>query len=222
MPCTKLPAVSLSLLALLAGVLLGCDNSAGPAAATSTAISAAPTRTPTVRATVVPTAHGPSDTQKKDGGQSLVLSNAKFYWTLKLPRDWIVMDDTGFELQANNPPKSAFVHLLSQTWKRENRLPNAQAYVSYWKSLPYGSAFPVHADGQQVAQADVSPDHFGGPYLRFEFIDARHSLHYAQIYASGGGPNSMVVTTGAKNADFDGLKPALDGILTSAALLKEQ
>jgi hypothetical protein len=200
---------------------LASTPSASPSVATLTTPPAVLTLTPIVGATAVPTTSSPSDTVKRTDGQNLVLSNPRFYWTLKLPGEWVVTNDTGFELQASSPQKTAFVHLLSQTWKPGNRLPNAQAYVNYWQHTVYGNVFPPYADGTQLAQTEVSPEKFGGPYLRYEFDDNKKGMHYLQVYASGGGPSSLVVTTWARSADFDGLKGTLDAIITSAALLQE-
>lgn len=242
-PGPKAFALSLVPLLLSTTFLLGCDANAAPSAAPSAAAApGSPTPTPifTPGSTPVPgpsavaiftpgstPVPGPSaappatDTTRVDDGQQMVVSSARFYWRLRLPRDWLISKDTAFELQAGNPLKSAFVHLLSQTWAPANRLPNAQAYVNYWKSFPFGSAFPVHADGQQTAQAAVSADKYGGPYLRFDFDDAKHGMRYAQIYASAGGPNSLVVTVSAHSADFDAQRAVLESILNSAELLKE-
>ncbi len=154
-------------------------------------------------------------------GQSKILSHHKFYWTLKLSQDWVITYDRGFEVLANNPSQTAFMRLLSQVWDSNARLPTARDYVNYWKNDKYGNLFPIYAQGTQVSETEISRDKFGGPYLRYEFDDSKNGMRYLQVYASGGGPNSVVLTTWAKSADFDNVKTVLEGILGSLELLKQ-
>jgi hypothetical protein len=163
----------------------------------------------------------PSGTVIRNDGQNLILSHPQFYWTLTLPQDWIITRDEGFEVEANDPKKTAFVHLVSQQWENETEwLPTAQDYVNYWKNSPLGDVFPVFAEGTQLSETEISQAKFGGPYLRYEFEDAKKRIHYVQVYASGGGPNSLIVSAYAKIDDFLGVKDVLDSILESATLLK--
>ncbi len=130
--------------------------------------------------------------------------------------------DTGFEVSANDPPKTAYMHLLSQTWLTKDRKPNARAYVDYWKNSHFGNIFPIFADGDLVSESEIGKDKFGGPYLHYEFNDTKKGVRYLQVYASGGGPNSLVVTVWAKSADFDGVKSVLESIINSVELVKEK
>ena len=164
----------------------------------------------------------PSGTVIRNEGQNLVLSHPEFYWTLTLPQDWVVTYDTGFELEANNAAETALMHLVSQTWLTKDRKPNARAYVDYWKNSTYGDIFPILADGTMLSEAEISPDKFGGPYLRYEFDDSKHGIRYLQVYASGGGPNSIVLTVWTKNADFSKVQSVLEAILNSVELLQEK
>jgi hypothetical protein len=164
----------------------------------------------------------PSGTVIRNEGQNLVLSHPEFYWTLTLPQDWVVTYDTGFELEANNAAETALMHLVSQTWLTKDRKPNARAYVDYWKNSTYGDIFPILADGTMLSETEISPDKFGGPYLRYEFDDSKHGIRYLQVYASGGGPNSIVLTVWTKNADFSKVQSVLEAILNSVELLQEK
>lgn len=157
----------------------------------------------------------------KDDGQFLILSNARFYWTLTIPRDWLTTQNNGFKFAAQQPDQLAFVRLLSQTWVTKERRPDAQAYVDYWKNFKYGNVFPLHADGTLIGQSEISQDKFGGPYLRYEFANAKTGLHYVQVYASGGGPSSIVATVWAKDADYASRKSMLEAIINSVQVLKE-
>lgn len=143
-----------------------------------------------------------------------------FFWMLRLPQGWRISYDRGFELFASNPEQTASVRLFSEVWSTvQKRLPNARAYVEYWKNYPDGNLFPIYATGTQLAESEISAEKYGGPYLRYEFDDARHGLRYLQVYASGGGPNSVVLTVWTKSAELGNTQPALDGILNSLALL---
>ncbi len=158
----------------------------------------------------------------KDDGQFKILSHPRFYWTVRLPRDWEITYDRGFEVFANNPQRTAFMRIFSQLWGTDNEpLVTSRDYVNYWKNHKYGNIFPVYAQGTQVAEAEISQDKLGGPYLRYEFDDSKKGVHYMQVYASGGGPNSVVLTCWAKSADFDSVKTTLEGILDSLELLKQ-
>jgi len=68
----------------------------------------------------------PSGTVIRNDGQNLILSHPEFYWMLKLPQDWVITSDTGFEIEANNAGETAFMHLVSQTWLTKDRKPNAR------------------------------------------------------------------------------------------------
>jgi hypothetical protein len=164
----------------------------------------------------------PSGTVIRNDGQKLILSHPEFYWTLTLPQDWLITRDTGFEIEANNADGTEFTHLLSQTWLTKDRKPNAQAYVDYWKNSTYGDIFPIFAEGTLVSEAEVSPDKYGGPYLRYEFDDSKRGIHYLQVYGSGGGPSSIVLTVWAKNTDYPNIQAVLEAILNSAELLPEK
>ena len=177
---------------------------------------------PSVSAPVKATPTEPSGTVILNDGQNLSLSHPEFYWTLTLPQDWEITHDTGFELEANDPDKTAFTHLLSQTWLTKDRKPNARAYVDYWKNSTYGDIFPIFAEGTLVGETEISQDKFGGPYLRYEFEDSKKGIRYLQVYASGGGPNSIVLTAWAKNADYPNVQAVLEGILNSVELLPEK
>ena len=186
----------------------------------ATPSTAAPTPGPTSLFRT-PTPPANPGTLIKDDGTSLVLSHPGFFWTLKLPRDWIISYDRGFELFANNPQQTAFMRVFSQVWPTQQEwLPNARAYVDYWKQYPDGNLFPVFAAGTQLAESEMSPDKYGGPYLRYEFDDAKRGRRYLQVYASGGGPNSVVLTVWSKTADHEATQAVLEGILSSLALLK--
>ena len=196
-----------------------------PTAATTivTTATLAPTNAP-ARVTATPNATAtamPPGMTVKDNGQSLVLANSVYYWSMKIPRDWLTTGNNGFEFDANQPGKLAFVHLVSTTWLTKDRKPNAQAYVDYWKNFIYGNVFPIVAEGALVSQTELNKDRFGGPYLRYEFDDAKNGLRYVQVYASGGGPSSVVATVWAKSADYPALKSALDAIIASVEVLKE-
>jgi hypothetical protein len=164
----------------------------------------------------------PSGTVIRNEGQNLILSHPEFYWTLTLPQDWVITYDTGFELEANNAAETAFTHLVSQTWLTKDRKPNARAYVDYWKNSTYGDIFPIFAEGTLVSETEVSQDKFGGPYLRYEFDDSKKGVHYLQVYASGGGPNSLVLTVWAKSTDYPNVQAVLEAILNSVELLQEK
>jgi hypothetical protein len=164
----------------------------------------------------------PSGTVIRNEGQNLVLSHPEFYWTLKLPRDWIITSDTGFEIKANNPAKTAFMHLLSEQWENSSEHPQtARDYVNNWKNSVLGDLFPPNASGNQISETEMSTDKFGGPYLRYEFNDTQNGIRYLQVYASAGGPNSIVLTVWAKNADYSDVQDTLENILNSVELIKE-
>ena len=189
----------------------------GPAA---TASNVPPTQGPTPRFRT-PTPPADPGTVITNDGASLVLSHPDFLWTLRLPRDWVITYDRGFEVFANNPQGTASVRMFSQAWLSEKEwLPNARAYVNYWKQYPGGSVFPVFAAGTQLAESEVGAEKYGGPYLRFEFDAVKRGLHYWQIYASGGGPNAIVLTAWTKPGDRGATEAALESILSSVALLK--
>ncbi len=172
------------------------------------------------RETSVPTPVEPSGTVIRDDRQSLLLSHPEYLWTLSLPHDWLITSDVGFQLRANNPQRTAFVSLLSQIWETEaERRPTARAYVEYWQHHLLGNLFPVEAAGAQVAENEISHDKFGGPYLRYEFNDQKTGRHYWQVYASGGGRNSVVVTIWTNSNDFQRERATLERMLNSAALL---
>jgi hypothetical protein len=164
----------------------------------------------------------PSGTVIRDEGQNLILSHPEFYWMLTLPHDWAITRNTGFEIEANNAGETAFMHLVSQTWLTKDRKANARAYVDYWKNSTYGDIFPIFAEGTLVSETEVSQDKFGGPYLRYEFDDSKKGVHYLQVYASGGGPNSLVLTVWAKSTDYPNVQAVLEAILNSVELLQEK
>jgi hypothetical protein len=164
----------------------------------------------------------PSGTVILNDGQNLILSHPEFYWTLTLPQDWVITHDTGFEIEANNAGATTFMHMISQTWLTKDRKPNARAYVDYWKNSTYGDIFPILAQGTLVGETEISQDKFGGPYLRYEFDDSKKGLRYLQVYASGGGPNSLVLTVWAKNTDYPNVEAILESILHSVELLQEK
>ena len=164
----------------------------------------------------------PSGTVILNDGQNLSLSHPEFYWTLMLPQDWMITYDTGFEIEANNAAETAFMHMVSQTWLTKDRKPNARAYVDYWKNSTYGDIFPILAEGTLVGETEISQDKFGGPYLRYEFEDSKKGVHYLQVYASGGGPNSIVLTVWVKNTDYPNIQTVLEAILNSVELLPEK
>ena len=184
----------------------------------ATAMPEGPVATPTLASTPA----GISGTLRVSDGQWLTLSHPFFDWTLVIPRDWGISSDTGFELQVNRPDVRASVHLLAQRWRDTERLPDARAYVEYWKHYARGNLFPVFADGVQVSESETGQNQFGGPYLRFEFDDLKHGVRYMQVYASRGGPTSLVVTLQAKRDVYEREHDVFDHILASAALRKEQ
>ena len=196
-----------------------------------TVIATAPTTgisTPSAEASITPSpAPSPavsptatSDTTVTDNGENRDLSQPRAYWKLKLPRTWKITSDTGYQLKANNPEQTAFVHLLSQIWDTADvRPPTGQAYVDYWKNSILGDVFPVFANGDKKTETTISPEKFGGPYLLYEFDDARNGRDYMQVYASAGGPNSLVVTAMAKTADLTNQRSVLAQILSSAELV---
>jgi len=164
----------------------------------------------------------PSGTVMRKDGQNLILSHPEFYWALTLPQDWVITHDTGFEIEANNPGETAFMHLVSQTWLTKDRKPNARAYIDYWKNSTLGDIFPIFAEGTLVSETEVNQDKFGGPYLQYEFDDSKKGIRYLQVYASGGGPNSLVLTVWAKNADYPNVQTVLEAILNSVELQQEK
>lgn len=208
--------------ATLAQAATPAPSAASPVAAAPHAGTGAPSgvparTTPTPAATETP----PGMTIKADG-QALVLSNTAYYWSMSIPRDWLTSGNNGFEFYANQPDKRAFVHLLSQTWLSKDRKSNAQAYVDYWKNFKYGNLFPIGVPGALVGHAEVSQGKFGGPYLRYEFEDGKAGMRYVQVYASGGGPSSIVASVWAASADYPALKSTLDAIINSVTLLNTQ
>ena len=213
-----MPRYGFFVLIAICFVLTACrrtsPSSPSPSAPTGVPTSAVPT--------IAATATAPTGTVIKPEGQLLIVSHPDFYWTLKLPQDWVITHDTGFEIEANNPNQTGFIHLLSQTWLSKDRKPNARAYVDYWKNTTYGDLFPIFAEGTLVSETEINPDRLGGPYLRYEFDDSRHGLRYAQVYAAAGGPNALVVTGRAKTADYSSVQAVLDGILNSAGLMPEK
>ena len=117
-----------------------------PARVTATPnAAAAPSASATPNATATAT---PPGMTIKDDGQSLVLSNTTYYWSMSIPRDWVTTGNNGFEFDANQPGKLAFVHLLSQTWLTKDRKPNAQACVDYWKTLNTRQPVPDRGEGR--------------------------------------------------------------------------
>lgn len=155
-------------------------------------------------------------------GAYKTLSQPNFFWTMHLPQDWVVTYDRGFEILANGPDQTAFLHLVSQVWgSPQEQLPTARDFVSYWQHYKYGDIFPVYASGKQVSETEISRDKFGGPYLRYEFEDSKKGMHYVEVYASGGGPSSVVLSGWAKDAAFDTVKTTLDDILGSLELLRK-
>jgi hypothetical protein len=177
-------------------------------------------KSPSLPASATPTE--PSGTVFLHEGQSLILSHPEFYWGLTLPQDWVIIHDTGFEIEAHNAGETAFMHLVSQTWLTKDRKPNARAYVDYWKNSTYGDIFPIFADGTLVGESEISQEKFGGPYLRYEFDDSKKGIHYLQVYASGGGPNSIVLSVWASNANYPNVQTVLEAILNSVELLQEK
>ena len=93
------------MVALICLVLFACANSppsstpAPSATAVFTAARVATQFAATPDAMLTPTPRRLSETGKQDDGQNLVLANPKFYWTLKLPRDWVVSTDTSNSLE---------------------------------------------------------------------------------------------------------------------------
>jgi hypothetical protein len=177
-------------------------------------------KSPSLPASATPTE--PSGTVILNDGQNLVLSHPEFYWAFKLPPDWVITHDSGFEIEAHNAGETAFMHMVSQTWLTKDRKPNARAYVDYWKNSTYGDIFPVFAEGTLVGESEISKEKFGGPYLRYEFDDGKNGLCYLQVYASGGGPNSLVLTVWAKDTDYPNVQVVLESILNSVELLPDK
>lgn len=141
---------------------------------------------------------------------------------MRLPQDWVITYDRGFEILANDPNRTAFLHLLSRVWgSPQERLPTARDFVAYWHHWKYGDIFPIYANGKQVSETEISGDKFGGPYLRYEFDDSRKGVRYVEVYASGGGPSSVVLSCWTNEASFNTVKTTLDDILQSLELLRK-
>ncbi len=165
----------------------------------------------------------PSGTVIEITASSLVLSHPTFNWRVTLPENWSVTYDSGYQLTANDPDQVVFLRIQAQRWKnQEQRWPNAKAYVEYWKNSAYGDVFPLYADGDQMAETEIEPDKSGGPYLLYEFNDTKKDMHYLQVYASAGGPSSVVITTWSKNQDYGKTQSVMQAILNSFELVEEK
>lgn len=188
--------------------------------------AAEPTPEPTETAVLIPpatlpTADAPTGTVLEPAGDEILLSHPTFSWRVTLPADWIITYDTGFQLEANSPDQAVLVHVQAQRWETaESRPPNAQAYVDHWKNFTYGDIFPLYADGEQLAETEVAPDKFGGPYLQYEFLDSEEGLHYLQIYASAGGPASAMISVWTAEDNYDAVQALMEAILASFELME--
>jgi hypothetical protein len=136
-----------------------------------------------------------------------------------LPGSWVIDRDTGYVLEGHDAESRAFVRMLFQHWRTEGHGPaSAEAYVQYWHDFIWGDVFPVDARGAQVSKTEVGQGKVGGPYLRYEFEDAARGTHYVQVYASGGGISSIVLTGWAKSADFPAVQATLEAMIDSVEL----
>jgi hypothetical protein len=136
-----------------------------------------------------------------------------------LPESWVTSRDTGYVLEGHDAESRAFVRMLFQHWRTEGHGPaSAEAYVQYWHDFIWGDVFPVDARGAQVSKTEVGQGKVGGPYLRYEFEDAARGTHYVQVYASGGGISSIVLTGWAKSADFPAVQATLEAMIDSVEL----
>jgi hypothetical protein len=152
---------------------------------------------------------------------SLVLSHPEFNWTLRLPDNWTITYDAGFQINASNPDKTIFMRLQAQRWAQENdRLSDARAYIEHWKNFAFGNIFPLFADGKQISEIEISQDKFGGPYLQYEFDDSVKKIRYVQVYASAGGPSSAMVTTWTTYGEYDKAQKTMQTIIDSFELLE--
>ncbi|MAU01576.1 MAG: hypothetical protein CL608_30935 [Anaerolineaceae bacterium] len=169
----------------------------------------------------LPTATVPSGTIIESDASSLLLSHPEYLWQLTLPANWVVTQDSGFMLRANSPDETVFMRLQAQLWPQpEARLASAEAYVNHWKQFVYGDVFPLYADGQQIAESEVSEDKFGGPYLAYEFHNSGKGIHYLQLYASAGGPNSVLVSTWTTDDDFENTLGVMQEIINTFELVE--
>jgi hypothetical protein len=169
----------------------------------------------------LPTAETPTGTQLSVAGEEMALSNPTFGWQMSLPADWIITYDSGFQFEANSPDQAVFVRVQAQRWETaEQRLPNARAYVDHWKNFSYGDVFPLYADGQQLSETESGQDKLGGPYLQYQFLDSVDGVHYMQLYASGGGATSAVITIWTAETSFEQFQVLLQAILTSFQLVE--
>ena len=136
-----------------------------------------------------------------------------------LPPDWVVTRDTDYIVEAHKPDGKAFVRLFFQHFRSQGAGPaTARDYVAYWHDFYLGDLFPLGAGGVQTSETEISQAKFGGPYLRYEFDDTLRGRRYLQVYASGGGIPSIVLTGWAKSADFPAVEPTLEAMIQSVTL----
>ena len=175
----------------------------------------------TIPAATLPTAEAPTGTVLELAGSDMLLAHPDFSWLVTLPADWIITYDSGFQLEANSPDQAVFTRIQAQRWETaEKQQPNARAYVDHWKNFTYGDVFPLYADGEQLAEIEVAPDKFGGPYLQYEFLDSVDGLHYFQIYASAGGPGSAMLSVWTAEDDYAAFQALMEAILPSFELVE--
>lgn len=192
-------------------ILVGCSAPAPTEAALSSPQPSA-----------IPTPAEPSGTVIKQEASDLVLSHPNFYWSLRIPGDWVITYDSGYQVMANSPDQAISLRLQAQRWKSpDKRLPDARAYVDHWKNFELGDVFPLYANGTQLSETEISPDKYGGPYLRYEFEYSKKQVHYLQVYASAGGPSSAVLTVWTAHDKFEEVRSVMETILESFALTEE-
>lgn len=163
----------------------------------------------------------PSGTVHTPSEAGLHLSHPEFLWQITLPADWVIIYDSGYELHAHNPDQTIFVRLQAQRWPdRDARPADAQAYVEHWRNFVYGDVFPLFAAGEQLSEQVMMPEKVGGPFLAYEFHDTLKEIHHLQLYASAGGPTSVLVTTWTSTTEIDQARPLMEEILQSFDLLE--
>ena len=136
-----------------------------------------------------------------------------------LPPDWVVTRDTDYIVEAHNFEGTAFIRLYFQHFRTEGAgPPTARDYVTYFRNYDLGNVFPLSARGLQTAETEIGQAKFGGPYLRYVFDDTVRGFRYVQVYASGGGIPSIVLTGWARSVDFPAVGPALEAMIESVEL----
>jgi hypothetical protein len=161
----------------------------------------------------------PSGTVIEKEGPNQVLSHPNYNWTITLPENWVITYDSGYQMQAASADGQVFLRLQAQRWKQQtDRFPDARSYVEHWKDFTYGNVFPLYANGTQVSETEIGQDQFGGPYLQYEFDDSKKELRYLQVYASGGGPSSAMLSVWTSYAEYDDAKSVMQSILESFGL----